>query len=104
MRDEPERRERIRTLARRLSEGAAALGYEVLPTDSAVVPVVIGESAAALAVASALRRRRVWAPAIRPPSVPEGTARLRLTVMATHADHHLDWALARAGGGEDAAP
>jgi 7-keto-8-aminopelargonate synthetase-like enzyme len=67
-----------------------------------VVPVVIGESAAALAVAQALRKRRVWAPAIRPPSVPEGTARLRLTVMATHSDHHLDWALRALAAARDA--
>jgi 7-keto-8-aminopelargonate synthetase-like enzyme len=58
-----------------------------------VIGVVIGGAAAALEAAAGLRRRRVWAPAIRPPSVPEGTARLRLTVMATHGDHHIDWAL-----------
>jgi 7-keto-8-aminopelargonate synthetase-like enzyme len=65
----------------------------VLPTDSAVVGVLIGEAADALAVGASLRRSRVWAPAIRPPSVPPGTARLRLTVMATHEDRHIDWAL-----------
>ena len=65
----------------------------MLPTDSAVVGVLVGESADALAVGASLRRARVWAPAIRPPSVPPGTARLRLTVMATHEDRHIDWAL-----------
>ena len=77
----------------RLVEGARALGYEVLPTDSAVVGVLIGEAADALAVGASLRASRVWAPAIRPPSVPPGTARLRLTVMATHEDRHIEWAL-----------
>jgi 7-keto-8-aminopelargonate synthetase-like enzyme len=65
----------------------------VLPTDSAVVGVIIGEAADALAVGASLRSARVWAPAIRPPSVPVGTARMRLTVMATHEDRHIDWAL-----------
>ena len=93
VRDEPERRARLHRLVARLVAGARDLGYEVLPTDSAVVGVLIGEAADALAVGASLRRARVWAPAIRPPSVPPGTARLRLTVMATHEDRHIDWAL-----------
>jgi 7-keto-8-aminopelargonate synthetase-like enzyme len=93
VRDQPERRARLRALVARLVAGARELGYTVLPTDSAVVGVLIGGSADALAVGASLRRARVWAPAIRPPSVPPGTARLRLTVMATHEDRHIDWAL-----------
>ncbi len=93
VRDQPERRARLHALVARLVEGARDLGYRVLPTDSAVVGVLIGEAADALAVGASLRAARVWAPAIRPPSVPPGTARLRLTVMATHEDRHIDWAL-----------
>jgi 8-amino-7-oxononanoate synthase len=93
VRDEPWRRARLHALVARLVEGARALGYTVLPTDSAVVGVLIGEAGAALAVGASLRSARVWAPAIRPPSVPVGTARMRLTVMATHEDRHIDWAL-----------
>jgi 7-keto-8-aminopelargonate synthetase-like enzyme len=93
VRDEPERRARLLARVRRLVEGAEALGYTVLPTDSAVVGVLIGEAADALAVGASLRADRVWAPAIRPPSVPPGTARMRLTVMATHEDGHIDRAL-----------
>ena len=93
VRDEPERRTRLHALVARLVAGARELGYEVLPTDSAVVGVLIGEAADALAVGASLRADRVWAPAIRPPSVPVGTARMRLTVMATHEDRHIDWAL-----------
>jgi 8-amino-7-oxononanoate synthase len=66
--------------------------------------VLIGEAGAALAAAAALRRERVWAPAIRPPSVPPGMARLRLTLMATHEDRHLDWALGALERARDAAP
>ena len=93
VRDQPERRARLHALVARLVAGAEALGYTVLPTDSAVVGVLIGEAADALAVGASLREARVWAPAIRPPSVPVGTARMRLTVMATHEDRHIDWAL-----------
>lgn len=93
VRDEPQRRARLHALVARLVEGARDLGYAVLPTDSAVVGVLIGEATDALAVGASLRAARVWAPAIRPPSVPVGTARMRLTVMATHEDRHIDWAL-----------
>jgi 8-amino-7-oxononanoate synthase len=93
VRDQPERRARLHALVARLVEGARDLGYAVLPTDSAVVGVLIGEASDALAVGASLRGARVWAPAIRPPSVPIGTARMRLTVMATHEDRHIDWAL-----------
>jgi len=93
VRDEPWRRRRVHELSARLADAAAALGFRVLPSQAAVVGVVIGEPADALAAAAVLRRERVWAPAIRPPSVPPGTSRLRLTVMASHEDSHLDWAL-----------
>jgi 8-amino-7-oxononanoate synthase len=104
VRDQPERRERLHALVARLVEGARALGYTVLPTGSAVVGVLIGEAADALAVGTALRRARVWAPAIRPPSVPPGTARMRLTVMATHEDRHIEWALDALSGARAAVP
>ena len=102
VRDEPERRERLHSLVAQLVAGVRELGFEVLPTDSAVVGVLIGEARAALEAAAALRRQRVWAPAIRPPSVPAGTARLRLTVMATHEDRHIDWALQALAGAREA--
>ena len=102
VRDEPERRERLHSLVGQLVAGVRELGFEVLPTDSAVVGVLIGEARAALEAAAALRRQRVWAPAIRPPSVPAGTARLRLTVMATHEDRHIDWALQALAGAREA--
>jgi 8-amino-7-oxononanoate synthase len=102
VRDEPERRERLHALVARLVAGVRELGFEVLPTDSAVVGVLIGEARPALEAAAALRRQRVWAPAIRPPSVPPGTARLRLTVMATHDERHLDWALRALAGVREA--
>jgi 8-amino-7-oxononanoate synthase len=90
---EPIRAERVRWLARCLAEGLAAAGYRVPTPDAAVIPVVVGDPVAALALAGGLLDRGVLAVAIRPPSVPEGTSRLRVTVMATHTDAHLDLAL-----------
>jgi 7-keto-8-aminopelargonate synthetase and related enzymes len=90
---EPERAERVRWLARCMAEGLAEIGYPVPRPEAAVIPVVVGEPATALELAGGLLERGVLAVAIRPPSVPEGTSRLRVTVMATHTDAHLDLAL-----------
>jgi 8-amino-7-oxononanoate synthase len=86
---EPWRAERARTLALRLADGLDDAGFRVPRPEAAVVPVVVGEPAAALALAEALEREGVLVPAIRPPSVPPGTARLRATTTAAHADEHV---------------
>ena len=62
--------------------------------DTHILPVVIGDNARALALAEALLARGVLVHAIRPPTVPEGTARLRVTPIATHTGAQLDRALA----------
>lgn len=90
---EPERRKRVLELAARLSVGLQVAGYQVLPTESAVVPLPIGEPRAALALSDALRRRGVFCPAIRPPTVGEGQSRLRVVPMATHTDEQIARAL-----------
>ncbi len=90
---EPARAERVCWLARCMAEGLAEAGYPVAAPEAAVIPVVVGEPAAALQLAGGLLDHGVLAVAIRPPSVPEGTSRLRVTVMATHTDAHLDLAL-----------
>jgi 7-keto-8-aminopelargonate synthetase-like enzyme len=90
---EPGRAERVRWLARCMAEGLAGAGYPVPIPDAAVLPVAVGEPEAALALAGRLLEQGVLTVAIRPPSVPEGTSRLRVTVMATHTDDHLDLAL-----------
>ena len=90
---EPERGERARTLARRLAKGLRGAGFDVGIPAAAIVPVPAGSAAAALALSDALLAQGVLAPAIRPPSVPPGTARVRATVMATHSDEHIDTAI-----------
>jgi 7-keto-8-aminopelargonate synthetase-like enzyme len=56
---------------------------------SPIVPVILGEEGAALAASSALLEQGLWVPAIRPPTVPEGTARLRVTMSAAHTDEEV---------------
>ncbi len=90
---EPERRRRLWTLIEKFKAGLEDAGMRVLPSHSAVIPVLIGEAAAALEFASALREHGVFIPAVRPPSVPPGMCRLRATVMATHTPEHIDRAL-----------
>jgi 8-amino-7-oxononanoate synthase len=88
-------------LQERLREGvhAASLPWTLMPSDTAIQPLVIGSNADALAVMARLDEQGVWAPAIRPPTVPEGTARLRISLSAAHTGEHIDRliaALARA--------
>lgn len=86
------RRSHLRALQQRLREGlaAACLPWQLLPSDTAIQPLVIGRNEDALAVMSKLDARGVWVPAIRPPTVPEGTARLRISLSAAHTLDHVD--------------
>ncbi len=87
------RREHLWRGARRLHEGLLAAGLEVPPLESPIVPLLAGSAEAALAWAARAFADGVWAPAVRPPTVPEGSARLRLTPIATHHDDHLEHAI-----------
>ncbi|MEJ0010002.1 MAG: 8-amino-7-oxononanoate synthase [Alphaproteobacteria bacterium] len=82
---EPQRGERALALARRFTD---ALGLP--PAQSAIVPLILGEERAALAASDALRAQGILAVAIRPPTVPPGTARLRLAFSAAHEDAHVE--------------
>lgn len=77
----------------RLADGLAALGFPVPQDPTPILPVIVGSADRALSLSRALLKRGILAPAVRPPTVPEGTSRLRLTVMATHTPEHLDRAL-----------
>jgi len=90
---EPERRRRLWDNAAFLRDGLTTLGYAVGPTQSPILPVIIGDATTTMALAAALLERGVWAHGIRPPTVPVGTSRLRVTPMATHTQAQLSRAL-----------
>ncbi len=92
MQDEPDRRVHLKALQQRLREGVheARLPWQLMPSDTAIQPLVIGSNEAALAVMEQLDEQGVWVPAIRPPTVPEGTARLRISLSAAHTLGHID--------------
>jgi 8-amino-7-oxononanoate synthase len=87
---EPERRERVRFFARYLRERLRNAGIPVPAGDSPIVPVIIGENQRAVAVAAALQHAGFDVRAIRPPTVPQGTARLRISVNAGLSEEILD--------------
>jgi 8-amino-7-oxononanoate synthase len=89
-REEGERRARLWRNARRLHEGLHSAGLRTKPLESTIVPLILGEPAAALSVARRTLERGVFSPAIRPPTVPPGTSRMRLTPIATHTDEQID--------------
>jgi 8-amino-7-oxononanoate synthase len=86
---EPERRRALADNATYLRDGLRAQGFAV-EGDTHILPVVLGGNDRTVAFASALRRHGVLVHAIRPPTVPLGTARLRVTPIATHTGAHLD--------------
>jgi 8-amino-7-oxononanoate synthase len=90
---EPERRETLARNADVLRRGLRAIGLDV-GGDTHILPVMVGDNARAVAFAATLLDHGVLAHAIRPPTVPRGTARLRVTPMATHTSAHLDRAIA----------
>ena len=94
VRDADDRRATVLGHALRLRTELRRLGYEVPDGRAPIVPVVVGDEAPTLRLAADLLERRVFAQAIRPPTVPRGTARLRVVPIATHSDTDLTLALA----------
>lgn len=84
------RREKLVSLIARFRQGAAQLGLPLMPSDSAIQPLVIGPAKAALAAALTLEQQGLMVRAIRPPSVPAGKARLRITLSAAHTEEQVD--------------
>jgi glycine C-acetyltransferase/8-amino-7-oxononanoate synthase len=79
----PGRSERLMANARTLREGLREEGLEVCDSEAQIVPLVVGEAEQAMALCEGALERGVFAQAIRPPTVPPGTSRLRMTAMAT---------------------
>src|SRR5512137_1608857 len=94
MRDEPWRRSRVLEHAARFRAGLADMGLQSLPSRTPIQPVLVGDEEAAVAASAALFERGFWVPAIRPPTVPAGTSRLRFTFSASHSPAHVEQLLA----------
>jgi len=84
------RRERLAGLVQRFRARAAKRGLDLMPSDTPIQPLRCGDNATALAMSRALDAAGYWVAAIRPPTVPEGQARLRVTLGAAHADADVD--------------
>ena len=90
VRTESWRRERLRTLVGRFRVAAHALGVPLANSTTPIQPVLLGSAAAALAAQRELASAGYWVVAIRPPSVPAGSARLRVTLSAAHTEAEID--------------
>ena len=83
------RREKLQALIKLFKDGCHSLGIDLMPSDTAIQPIVIGEAKAAMAVARRMQSKGVLVSAIRPPSVPEGSSRLRITISAEHTEQQV---------------
>lgn len=90
LRQADDRREQLQQRVRHFREGAKRRGLPLLDSTSPIQPLLLGANARALALAAALEERGYWVSAIRPPSVPAGQARLRITLTVQHRDAEID--------------
>ncbi|MEO1750915.1 8-amino-7-oxononanoate synthase [Thiofaba sp. EF100] len=88
--EEPWRREHLRTLITRFRAGAEQLGLRLMPSDTPIQPILVGDAGEALGLSQRLWDAGIQVTAIRPPTVPQGTARLRVTFSAAHSLQDLD--------------
>jgi 8-amino-7-oxononanoate synthase len=84
------RREKLQNLIIQFRKGATELGLNLVDSKTAIQPVIIGSSKQALTLSEKLFEKNILITAIRPPTVPEGSARLRITFSATHTEEQVD--------------
>lgn len=92
--EDPDLPTRLQSLATFFRNGLQELGFSTLASETQIIPLFIGDETRALRMAEALREHGLYAVAIRPPTVPTGTARLRFSVTAAHTPEDLSFALA----------
>ncbi len=90
---EPQRRYRLHENVAYLVDGLSSLGFQVTNQGTAIIPVIIGPEGKTMEMSNKLLEYGVFVAGIRPPTVPPGTSRLRVTVMATHSRRDLDLVL-----------
>ncbi len=91
---EPWRRNHLRALIRQFRTGADQLGLRLMPSETPIQPILVGEAGEALRLSARLREAGIEVTAIRPPTVPQGYARLRVTLSAAHDPREVDILLA----------
>jgi len=87
---EPERRNTLWKIRNRLVEGLGSIGIDMQGSETPIIPVMIGNAGRTVKVSSLLLESGIYATAIRPPTVPEGTSRIRTTVTALHTAADID--------------
>ena len=90
---EPERREMLWRNCRALKLGLSGLGFSLAESQSPILPMIIGDADECMHFSERLLEKGIFAQGIRPPTVPPGTSRLRITLMATHTGEHIDRAI-----------
>ena len=88
--DESWRQDKLQQLIQRFRHGAQSLGLNLMASSTAIQPVLVGDPNKALAMSQKLQNQGLLVTAIRPPTVPQGTARLRVTLSASHTEEHID--------------
>ena len=90
LQEEPWRRSRVLDHVARFRREAMRLGLPLMDSSTPIQPLLLGTDAAALSASDTLLAAGIWVPAIRPPTVPAGTSRLRITFSAAHTDADVD--------------
>ncbi len=90
LREGEDLREKLHANIKQFREGALALGLDLMPSPSAIQPILLGDSARAVAWSDALKNQGFWVAAIRPPTVPQNQARLRITLSAAHRCEQIE--------------
>lgn len=90
IRTEPERRQRLADYIEYFRHHAGALGLSLMPSTTPIQPILLGDERSAVKASQILEDEGIWVSAIRPPTVPSGSARLRITLCSEHSQQHLD--------------
>jgi 8-amino-7-oxononanoate synthase len=89
LREEPWRQSTVRAMAREVRASIEKMGVAVPAGDAPIIPVIVGDEQRALAISGRLAEARLLVPAVRPPSVPRGGSRLRITLCCEHTPDEL---------------